>query len=134
MEVLRRNGMDTSGAVPRTPVLIQSFSAASLRKMKQQGCKLPLQLLYSERDQSQWSSTAALADVASFCVGLAPQKNVIANHPDLVKRAHNAGLTVAVWTFHEDPPAGKVKAEMQRYLKEFGVDAVITNNPDQFPK
>jgi glycerophosphoryl diester phosphodiesterase len=135
MDLLRRNGMDTPGAVRGTPVLIQSFSASSLRKMKQQGCKLPLQLLYSERDQAQWRSAEALADVASFCVGLAPQKNVIRNDPDLVKRAHKAGLTVAVWTFHEDaPPSGKAKAEMTHYLREYGVDAVITNNPDQFPK
>ena len=71
---------------------------------------------------------------ASFCAGLAPEKNIVKNDVDLVARAHKAGLTVAVSTFAADDAGGQVKAEMNRYLREFGVDAIITNNPDQFPK
>jgi len=134
MDTLHRNGLDLPGAAPRTPILIQSFSAASLRKMKRMGCQLPLQLLYGEADKAQWGSAEALADVRSFCAGLAPEKNIVKNDVDLVARAHKAGLTVAVWTFAADGAGAAVKAEMARYLREFGVDGVITNNPDQFPK
>jgi glycerophosphoryl diester phosphodiesterase len=134
MDALRRNGMDVPGAVARTPVLIQSFSAASLRKMKLMGVRLPLQLLYGDADKAKWASPEALADVRSFCVGLAPEKSIVKNDVDLVARAHKAGLTVAVWTFAAAGTGGEVKAEMARYLREFGVDGAITNNPDQFPK
>jgi glycerophosphoryl diester phosphodiesterase len=136
MDVLARNGMDKPGAVPKTPILIQSFSAASMRKMKKMGCALPLQLLYSDRDKAKWGSAEALADLATFCVGIGPEKGIVKGDPALVQRAHKAGLTVAVWTFTGENPGGyaNVRDEMKHYLQEFGVDAAITNNPDQFPK
>jgi glycerophosphoryl diester phosphodiesterase len=51
MEVLAKNGLDKPGADPKTPVFLQSFSAESLKKMRQ-GMKvsLPLLFLVAERD------------------------------------------------------------------------------------
>ena len=43
METLRKNNLDAPGADPKTPVIIQSFSAESLKLLrKDHGCKLPL--------------------------------------------------------------------------------------------
>jgi glycerophosphoryl diester phosphodiesterase len=43
--------------------------------------------------------------------------------PDLVARAHAAGLTVNTWTV-DDPD------RMRFLVEECGVDAIITNVPD----
>ena len=52
MEVLKANKLDTPGADPKTPVVIQSFSADSLKVLRtEHGCKLPLVYLFSA-DQS----------------------------------------------------------------------------------
>ena len=51
MEVLKTNKLDTPGADPKTPVVIQSFSAASLKALrKDHGCKLPLVYLIGAAD------------------------------------------------------------------------------------
>jgi glycerophosphoryl diester phosphodiesterase len=42
---------------------------------------------------------------------------------------------VTLWTFRSSTtPAGSVRDEMAKYLYELGVDAVFTDNPDQFPR
>jgi glycerophosphoryl diester phosphodiesterase len=53
-----------------------------------------------------------------------------------VKWAHAAGLTVTPWTFRSSS-TGKystVRDEMAKFLYEYGVDALFTDNPDQFPR
>jgi glycerophosphoryl diester phosphodiesterase len=54
----------------------------------------------------------------------------------MVKWAHAAGLTVTPWTFRSASTGkyGSVRDEMSRFLYEFDVDAVFTDNPDQFPR
>ena len=50
MDVLAKNGLDKPGADPKTPVFLQSFSAESLKKMRQpMKVTLPLLFLVSER-------------------------------------------------------------------------------------
>ena len=47
-----------------------------------------------------------------------------------------AGLTVTLWTFRASNPAPfpSVREEMAKFLYDYGVDAVFTDNPDQFPR
>ena len=61
---------------------------------------------------------------------------MIAEHPDMVARAHKAGLTVTSWTFSatEKTAYANVTAEMSHFLYELGIDALFTNNPDLFPR
>jgi glycerophosphoryl diester phosphodiesterase len=80
---------------------------------------------------------ARIRELAKFATGIAPEKVVIARHPEMVARAHAAGLTVTSWTFRADDKDMKyptVKAEMSHFLYELGIDALFTNNPDQFPR
>ncbi|HEX4346358.1 MAG TPA: glycerophosphodiester phosphodiesterase family protein, partial [Vicinamibacterales bacterium] len=79
---------------------------------------------------------ARLAALATFASGIGPEKRVIADHPDMVARAHKAGLTVTSWTFRADEKTSfpTVKDEMSHYLYDLGIDALFTNNPDQFPR
>ena len=50
--------------------------------------------------------------------------------------AHAAGLTVTPYTFRSADTGTfpSVKAEMEHYLYTLGVDALFTDNPDQFPR
>ncbi|MGH9914330.1 MAG: hypothetical protein ACRD63_03470, partial [Pyrinomonadaceae bacterium] len=57
LDVLKRNGLNTPGANAKTPVIIQSFSPASLMKMsKELKMKLPLVLLLEAKDSERWLS------------------------------------------------------------------------------
>ena len=54
----------------------------------------------------------------------------------MVKWAHAAGLTVTPWTFRSSNTGTfkSLREEMEKFLYEYGVDAVFTDNPDQFPR
>ena len=68
---------------------------------------------------------------------MAPEKPVIARHPDMVKAAHALGMTVTSWTFKADDDKmafPTVREEMSHFLYTLGIDALFTNNPDQFPR
>src|SRR6478672_753385 len=81
-------------------------------------------------------SEARLKDLATFATGIGPAKKIIAAHPEMVARAHALGLTVTAWTFgaSEKTSYPSVRDEMAHFLYTFGIDALFTNNPDQFPR
>ncbi|MFN7931131.1 MAG: glycerophosphodiester phosphodiesterase family protein [Blastocatellia bacterium] len=117
-----------------TPVVIQSFSAESLRKMKQElKTKLPLVYLISG-EQKDWLTAEGLKKTRAFAVGIGPDKNLV--DAELVKRAHAAGLSVTPYTVTTKRQSRfvNVREEMSYYLKTLGVDALFTDNPDQFPR
>jgi len=135
---LAKNGLDVPGGSPKTPVIIQSFSPESLQKMKKAGTVVPLVLLVSDLDpmRGRWLSDAGLKEARGFAAGLGPAKSLLVSDPSLVLRAHAADLTVTPYTFRSaSVPAGKtVKDEMADFLYRLGVDALFTDNPDQFPR
>ena len=55
--------------------------------------------------------------------GIAPEKALIATHPDMVARAHALGLTVTAWTFRADEKTSypSVQDEMAQFLYTFGI-------------
>jgi len=138
MEQLRKNGLDTPGADPKTPIIIQSFSPESLQKMRGMGVKLTLVFLISDLDPGygKWLSDAGLKNAKAFADGLGPAKSLLLSDATLAKRAHAAGFSLTPYTFRSrDLPAGQsVKDEMSKFLYDIGVDAVFTDNPDQFPR
>lgn len=135
-EILAKNGLDKPGADPKTPVVIQSFSAASLQILrKEYGCKLPLVLLY-DGAKSQYASPEGLKKAKEFADGVGPSKGAILARPAIVKDAHDLGMSVTAWTFSAKRP-GKfenVRKEMAYFLNELKVDALFTDNPDEFPR
>ncbi len=136
MDVLKKNNLDRPGATPKTPVIIQSFSAESLKKMVGMGVKLPLVFLVGDRDRDTWLTQARMPEIKTFAAGIGPSKTIISGKPEIVAWAHAAGLTVTPYTFRTaGQPAGKnVRDEMAQFLYTYGVDAVFTDNPDQFPR
>lgn len=138
LDQLRANKLDARDANPKTPVIIQSFSAESLRKIRKAGSSLVLTFLVSDldRDAGRWLTDAGLKNIRQFADGLGPAKALLLADPTLASRAHGAGLTLTPYTFRSAGlPAGKtVREEMSDFLYRIGVDAVFTDNPDQFPR
>lgn len=133
MAILKKNGLDMPGAAPKTPVIIQSFSEESLKALRRDhGCKLPLLFLQGNGDASR----ERLMAIKEFADGFAPSKSVVLRRPQLVKDAHDLGLSVTVWTFRNGQIGTfpSLRAEIAHFLNELNVDAIITDNPDQFPR
>ncbi len=120
----------------RTPVILQSFSPASLQKMHDElQTKIPLILLIGGDMKNQWLTEEGLRNAHKFVTGIGPAKNLIADKPELVKLAHKIGLSVTPYTFNQKTK-GKyedARVEMSAFLYTLDVDALFTDNPDQFP-
>lgn len=130
--MLRRNGLVAN---PKTPVIIQSFDDAALRQLSRDLPQVPRVYLVEPRDAARLETAEKLREISTWASGIAPNKAIVDAAPDLVKRAHAAGLTVTLWTFRASTTTfPSVREEMDKYLYQLGVDAVFTDNPDQFPR
>ncbi len=137
LDLLKANRLDLPGADPKTPVIIQSFSPASLRKMAiDLKSRLTLVFLVNDDPSGTLLSEEGLKNAKEFCQGIGPAKRLIESNPDIVRRAHALGLTVTPYTFRSGSTGRfkTVREEMHQFLYVFGVDAVFTDNPDQFPR
>jgi glycerophosphoryl diester phosphodiesterase len=134
--ILKANGLDAPGADPKTPVIIQSFSAESLKQLRTaHGCKLPLVYLFSSLPNTE-PTLQGLKAISRFADGIAPAKPYVLAHPEIVAEAHSLKMSVTVWTFRNGQ-SGKfatVTDEMKHFLTVLHVDAVFTDNPELFPR
>ena len=132
---LKAKGLDRPGADPRTPVLLQSFTASSLQVLAATGTKLPVHFLVSAKDAPTWLTSEGLMRVKAFATGLSPEKTIVKDHAEGIARARQLGLLITPYTFRASAVTGfpDVRAEMAHYLGVLGVDGVITDNPDQMP-
>jgi glycerophosphoryl diester phosphodiesterase/type 1 glutamine amidotransferase len=136
IDELAAKGLAEPGADPKTPVLLQSFSAASLKIFSQTlATRLPVHFLVGARDAAPWMTPEGLWRVKAFATGLSPEKAIVLQQPDIVARAKAMGMLVTPYTFRSGAVTGypDVTAEMQHYLTTVGVDGVITDNPDKLP-
>ena len=133
VDSVKTHGLDRPESLRRTPVIIQSFDWPTIKRMSVELPTVPRVFLTSDDADV---SAERLKDLATFATGIAPEKKVIAAHPDMVARAHALGLTVTAWTFRADEKTTypTVRDEMAQFLYTFGIDALFTNNPDQFPR
>ena len=137
MGELKARGLDKPGADPRTPVLIQSFGADSLKIFKDTlKTTLPIHFLFGARDAAQWLTPEGLARIKAFSTGISPEKVILTEHPDAMEQVRKMGMLVTPYTFRSSAVTGypDVRAEMQHYLRTLHVDGVITDNPDQMPR
>jgi len=133
MEVLKANKLDGPLADPKTPVIIQSGSEKSLRLLrKEYNCRLPLMYLMGTTDATK----EKLQAIKEFADMFEANKAVIMARPQIVADAHALGMSVTVATFRAGQTGTfkNVREEMSHYLKHFKVDALFTDNPDQFPR
>ena len=117
-------------------VIIQSFDDSTIRTLSTQLPQVPRAWLVGPENVTKIDTAEKVKAVASFATGLAPNKAIVAAKPELVQWAHAAGLTVTPWTFRSSNTGAfaSVRDEMAKFLYEFGVDALFTDNPDQFPR
>ena len=134
VSVVKKLGLDTPASLKTMPVIIQSFDEATIRRVAADLPAIPRVFLTSKDEDV---TDARLKELAKFSNGIAPEKVVIARHPNVVKASHALGMTVTSWTFKadDDKMAFKtVREEMHHFLYDLGIDALFTNNPDQFPR
>lgn len=137
IEVLQKNRLGDPNADPKTPIIIQSFSFESLRKMRLDlKTRLQLVFLIHADPGDKWLTVDGMKKVKEFANGIGPSKGLVERNPSIVKWAHDAGLTVTPYTFRS-ASTGQFKdvgEEMRHFLFTLGVDAVFTDNPDKFPR
>jgi glycerophosphoryl diester phosphodiesterase len=129
---LRKNGLVAN---PKTPVIIQSFDDEALKHLARDLPQVPRVWLVDAASGARIDSADKLREIARWASGVAPNKAVVQAHPEIVQWAHALGLTVTAWTFAASTTTfPSVRDEMAKFLYDLGVDAVFTNNPDQFPR
>lgn len=133
VDLVKKNGLEKPESLKTTPVIIQSFDEDAIRRVSVDLPTIPRVFLTSKDEDVTF---ARLRELATFSTGIAPEKVVIARHPEMVARAHAAGLTVTSWTFRADEKTSfpTVRDEMSHFLYTLGIDALFTNNPDLFPR
>ncbi|MEO8681588.1 MAG: glycerophosphodiester phosphodiesterase family protein [Vicinamibacterales bacterium] len=131
---LDKHGLRGPQADPKTPVILQTFGEASARKLAQMKIGVPVVLLIGEAEG--FDSAAKIKAWKGIVQGFGPAKQIVLKNPDFVKWAHAEGMSVTPYTFRADEKTAfpDVAAEMSHYLYTLGVDALFTNNPDQFPR
>jgi glycerophosphoryl diester phosphodiesterase len=130
--MLRKNGLVAN---PETPLIIQSFDDTTLQQLARDLPQVPRVFLVDPARSGRLDSADKVRGIAAWASGIAPNKVIVDAHPEIVKWAHGAGLTVTLWTFRSAmTSAPSVRDEMARFLYDLGVDAVFTDNPDQFPR
>jgi glycerophosphoryl diester phosphodiesterase len=131
---LDRHGLRGPKADPRTPLILQTFSEASAKKLAALKIGVPVVLLLSNGEG--WTSAAKVREWKPFVQGFGPAKAIIDRNPEFVKWAHAEGMTVVPYTFRSANTGtyANVRAEMEHFLYTLEVDGVFTDNPDQFPR
>jgi glycerophosphoryl diester phosphodiesterase len=134
VESVKKNGLDRPESLKTTPMIIQSFDEPTVRRIAQELPGVPRILLMESFGSGM--SDARLRELKTFATGIGPAKALLEAQPDVVQRAHAAGLTVTAYTFRS-VNSGRfpsVRDEMSHYLYTLGIDALFTDNPDQFPR
>ena len=133
-DILRKNGLVTTLGAAR--VIIQSFDDTTVKALAKDLPEVPRVWLVDPAGATRIDSPEKVKQVAAWATGLGPNKMIVAARPELVQWAHAAGLTVTPWTFRSSNTGAfaSVREEMAKFLYDYGVDAVFTDNPDQFPR
>ncbi|MEQ1574866.1 MAG: glycerophosphodiester phosphodiesterase family protein [Vicinamibacterales bacterium] len=123
-------------AAPAERLVVQSFDPRALRDVTAALPRLARTLLIDPWNGTRWLSPEGLQEAGTFASDLGPGKALLDGRPEVVRMAHEAGLTVTPYTFTTRAPGriSDVTEEMRYYLYDLGVDAVFTDNPDRFPR
>ena len=135
VESVQKSGLDRPASLRETPMIVQSFDEATIRRLARELPGVPRVLLMGSFGAAGMPD-ARLREIATFATGIGPTKELVDKDPGVVKRAHAAGLTVTAYTFRSRSTGRfpDVRAEMSHFLNTLGIDALFTDNPDQFPR
>jgi glycerophosphoryl diester phosphodiesterase len=159
-DILKKNNLVGATFKGRPTVHLQVFEADSLRRLTTLLPEVPRSFLMgSAGDAKKWLTPEGLKEVKTFATGIAPANMMIDRMPEIVARAHEAGLTVVPYTFRlrpketeypDAPPEMKamiaqmvkdlpdtpaaLTAAMKKFVEVYKVDGLFTDNPDLFPR
>jgi glycerophosphoryl diester phosphodiesterase len=133
-DALDRHGLRGPRADPKTPIILQTFSEASAKKLATIKIGVPVVLLLN--NGRNWDSAEKVRAWKGIVNGFGPAKDIIMANPEFVEWAHAEKMTVVPYTFRSSNTGkfANVKAEMEHFLYTLGVDGLFTDNPDQFPR
>ena len=132
-DLVRKNGLIND---PKTPFIIQSFDAETIKALSTSLPQVQRVFLVAPQSVAMIDSEAKVRDVAAWATGIAPNRMILDAKPEIVAWAHAAKMTVTPWTFSQKDPAKfqALRDDMSKFLYTYGVDALFTDNPDQFPR
>jgi glycerophosphoryl diester phosphodiesterase len=133
---LDKHGLRGPSADAKTPVILQTFSETSAKKLAAMKIGVPVVLLLGNAASKEWNTAAKVKEWAPYVQGLGPSKSIVNANPKLVEWAHAEGLTVIPYTFRSSDTGryASVRDEMAHFLYTLNVDGLFTDNPDQFPR
>lgn len=131
--MMAKNGLVNDA---KTPFVIQSFDADTIKALATLLPGVERVYLVGPPDAALLDSEAKVRAMASWATGIAPNRVILDERPEIVKWAHAAKLHVTPWTFRERDTAKypALRDDMAKFLYGYGVDALFTDNPDQFPR
>ena len=118
VQLLVRHGLHTTAGAREqgVTVTVMSFSAVALRRVRVLAPDLPTVFLFDIAAPSVWQGRPpAGADM------LGPSLKAVRNRPDVVRRAHDRGVGVLVWTVNEPADIELVAG--------LGVEGVVSDRP-----
>lgn len=126
-EMLTRKGLIATGDleagnINSSTIVLQSFDAGSLERMKQLAPTIPTAFLFAApttAESLQWLLTGT---GPAYIDAYAPNSAVLLADPTTVSRFHLNGHVVHTWTVND-------RTQMDTLLDQ-GVDGLFTNNPD----
>lgn len=140
VDILTRKGLIATGDVANgnvqsSTVVLQSFDAGSLERMKQLAPTIPTAFLYSAPtgDAQTWHASG---DGPDYIDAFAPNELALFSDPSAVQRFHANGHDVHTWTTPGTGSAGQggsnpeANHQENNALLAMGVDGIFTNNPD----
>ena len=135
VESVRSNRLDRPESLRTTPMIAQSFDEPTVRRLAVELPAVP-RILLMDSLLGDGLTGARLREIAGFATGIGPAKDLIDREPAIVTRAHQAGLTVTAYAFRARNPGrfATVREEMRHFLYTLKIDALFTDNPDQFPR
>jgi glycerophosphoryl diester phosphodiesterase len=159
-DILIKNHLVEATVKGRPAIQLQVFEQDSLQRLTTRLPTLPRHFLIgSAAEVQKWLAPDQIARLKTFATGIAPAKQIIDANPDIVSKAHEAGLAVVPYTFqlrpksnpYPDAPPEMLKlieqaykampetrealtAEMRKFVGTYKVDGLFTDNPDLFPR
>jgi glycerophosphoryl diester phosphodiesterase len=138
-DVLRKHGLTDAQVKGLPAVYLQSFEERSVRRLAALLPAVPRTLLVGGPDAARWLTADGLREAKTFATAIGPARQLIDARPAIVADAHAAGLAVVPYTFRSArgaDAAGReaARADMRRYLVDYRVDGLFTDDPDLFPR
>jgi len=138
-DMLRTHGLADAQVKGLPAVYLQSFEDKSVRRLATLLPAVPRTLLIGAKEAPRWLTADGLREAKTFATAIGPARQLIEARPAIVADAHAAGLAVVPYTFRPGPGSGDAgreaaRADMRRFLVDYRVDGLFTDNPDLFPR